>query len=96
MTWVSLAAVYFILWWIMLFVALPIGLRTQDDEKDVILGTISSAPAGKHMLKVVILTTVFSAVVMTVMLIVTRVLGYSFDDIPRLIPVFGAIGGGHH
>jgi predicted secreted protein len=95
MTWVSLAAVYFILWWIMLFVALPIGLRTQDDEKNVILGTTSSAPAGKHMLRVVILTTVLSAIVMGAMLLVTRVLGYSFDDIPSLVPVFGPLGGHH-
>lgn len=95
MTWLSIAAVYFILWWIMLFVALPIGLRTQDDEQNVILGTTSSAPAGRHMLRVIVLTTILSAAVMAGFLIVTRVLGYSFDDIPRLIPVFGP-SGSHH
>jgi len=90
MSWISIAAVYFIIWWTLLFVALPVGLRTQDDEKDVILGTTSSAPSGKHMLRAVIRTTVLSAVVMAILLVLTRVLGYSFDDIPQLIPHFGA------
>jgi len=90
MSWISIADVYFIIWWTLLFVSLPVGLRTQDDEKDVILGTTSSAPSGKHMLRAVIRTTVLSALVMAGLLVATRVLGYSFDDIPQLIPQFGA------
>ena len=43
------AAVFFIIWWIVLFAMLPLGLRTQDDEDDVTLGTVSSAPRlGAH------------------------------------------------
>lgn len=89
MAWISLFAVYFILWWTLLFVSLPIGLRTQEDEGSVVDGTSSSAPSGKHMLRAVIRTTVLSAIVMGIFLIVTRVLGYSFDDIPVMIPHFG-------
>ena len=89
MVWISLLAVYFILWWTLLFVPLPIGLRTQEDEGNVVEGTSSSAPSGKHMLRVVIRTTVISAIVMGLFLILTRVLGYSFDDIPVMIPHFG-------
>ncbi|MGG2477915.1 DUF1467 family protein, partial [Rhizobium sp. BR5] len=41
----SVFAVYFIVWWTVLFIVLPIGLRTQDDEGDVALGTVASAPS---------------------------------------------------
>ena len=58
MTWFSAFAVFFIVWWTVLFAMLPFGLKTQDDADDVTLGTVSSAPRGPHMLKVVIRTTI--------------------------------------
>jgi len=88
MTWISLAAVFFIVWWLMLFVSLPIGLRTQDEEHDVVLGTPSSAPRGPHMLRVIIRTTVLTVIVIAIFYVLTRVLGYSIDDIPRMVPDF--------
>jgi len=45
MSWVTIFAEYFIAWWITLFIVLPIGLRTQGDEKKVVNGTVESAPA---------------------------------------------------
>ncbi|WEX07543.1 DUF1467 family protein [Chelativorans sp. AA-79] len=89
MSWISLTAVFFILWWLMLFVSLPFGLRTQDDEQEVVLGTTSSAPKGPHMLRALIRTTLLTLVVFGAFYVVTRVLGYSFDDIPRVVPDFG-------
>ncbi|MCT8990659.1 DUF1467 family protein [Chelativorans sp. SCAU2101] len=88
MEWISLSAVFFIIWWLVLFVSLPIGLRTQDDENDVVLGTPASAPRGPHMLRAFIRTTVLTAIIFAGYYVVTRVLGYSFDDIPRLVPNF--------
>ena len=32
MSWISIAAIYFIIWWMVLFAMLPFGLRTQDDD----------------------------------------------------------------
>jgi predicted secreted protein len=86
MTWISLSAVFFIIWWIVLFAMLPFGLRTQDDDKDVTLGTVSSAPRGAHMLKSVIRTTVVSVLIVAIFYGITKGLGYSFDDIPRFVP----------
>jgi predicted secreted protein len=37
-------AVYFIVWWMTLFAVLPIGLRTQAEDNDIVLGTVPSAP----------------------------------------------------
>jgi len=88
MTWISLTAVFFIIWWLVLFVSLPIGLRTQDEEHDVVLGTTSSAPRGPHMLRAIIRTTVLAVIVFAIFYVLTRVLGYSIDDIPRVVPDF--------
>ena len=86
MSWVSAIALYFIVWWTVLFVMLPFGLRTQDDEQDVTLGTVSSAPRGPHMLKVVIRTTLVSLVVCGIFYGLTKGLGYGFDDLPHIVP----------
>ena len=88
MTWVSVAALYFILWWLVLFATLPFGLKTQDEAEDVTLGTVSSAPRGPHMLKVVVRTTIVSLVICGAFYGLTRGLGYSIDDIPQFVPEF--------
>ena len=88
MTWVSVAAVYFILWWIVLFATLPFGLKTQDEEEDVTLGTVSSAPGGSHMLRAVVRTTIISALILAGIYLLTRGLGIDFNDIPRIVPDF--------
>lgn len=41
----TMFAVYFIFWWITLFAVLPFGLKTQQENNDVVLGTIESAPS---------------------------------------------------
>lgn len=86
MTWISLAAVYFILWWLVLFVVLPFGLRTQDDEGDVTLGTVSSAPMGPHVRRAFLRTTLVSAVLLAGLYLVTQGLDVKFDDLPRFVP----------
>ena len=88
MNLISLAAVFFIIWWLVLFVSLPIGLRTQDEEGEVTLGTVSSAPRGPHMARALLRTTLITTVIFLIFYGLTRGLGYSFDDIPRVVPEF--------
>ena len=88
MSWVSIAAIYFILWWIVLFATLPFGLKTQDEEEDVTLGTVSSAPKGPHMLRAFLRTTIVSAIIFGVFYLITVGLGLGIDDIPRIVPDF--------
>lgn len=82
-------AVYFIIWWLTLFMVLPIGLRTQDDEQSVVPGTVSSAPARFRGLRVVLITTIASAVMYGGWLLVTGIFGFSLDELPQFIPQFG-------
>jgi predicted secreted protein len=56
-------AIYFIIWWTVLFAVLPIGVRTQAEDGAVVPGTPESAPAAPRLLRVVVLTTVISALV---------------------------------
>lgn len=79
-------AVYFIIWWITLFIILPIGVRTQADEEDVILGTAESAPLKLRMGRKIIWTSVLSAAIFGVYVLLTVVFGFSVDSIPRIVP----------
>lgn len=79
-------AVFFIMWWVVLFVMLPIGLRTQEEDGEVTLGTVSSAPRGPHMLRVFLRTTIVTGVVFGLYYIAVSHYGFSFDDIPRIGP----------
>jgi predicted secreted protein len=88
MTWVSVAALYFILWWIVLFATLPFGLKTQDEDEDVTLGTVSSAPKGPHVLRAFVRTTIISALILGGFYLLTKGLGLDIDDIPRIVPEF--------
>jgi len=87
-TLISYLAVYFIIWWLTLFATLPFGLRTQDEDNDVTLGTTASAPRGPHMWRAALRATVVSAIIFGVLWVLTHQLGYSIDDIPRVIPDF--------
>lgn len=86
MTWISLAAMYFVFWWLTLFAILPFGLKTQDEDHDVTLGTEASAPRGPHMLRAMLWTTLVTALVIGAFYAVTKGLGYNFDDFPQFIP----------
>ena len=86
MSWISIAAIYFIVWWLVLFAMLPFGVKTQDEDGDVTLGTVASAPHGPHMRRAVIRTTLVSAVIFAAFYVAVVHYGFSFDDIPRIGP----------
>ena len=79
-------ASYFVAWWFFLFLVLPFGLKTQDEDDDVTLGTVASAPRGPHMLRAVLWTTLITAIFVTAMYGLFEVAGFSFDDLPRIVP----------
>lgn len=81
-------AIYFIIWWITLFAVLPIGVRTQADERDVTLGTTESAPLRLRMRRKLLMTSIVAAIIFAVYFIVTEAIGFSVDSIPRIVPDF--------
>jgi predicted secreted protein len=56
-------AIYVVIWWTVLFAILPIGVRTQGEDGAIVPGTPESAPARPRLLRVVLLTTIVSALV---------------------------------
>ena len=63
MSLVSIIAIYFVVWWIVLFAVLPFGVRTQDEEGDIVLGTTHSAPMRPLLVKKAIATSIVSAII---------------------------------
>lgn len=63
MTIAFMIAVYFIIWWTVLFVVLPFGVQTQAEAGSVVPGTPGSAPADFPVRRVVLITSAVSAVV---------------------------------
>lgn len=58
----SAVAIYFIIWWTVLFAILPFGVRSQVEDGTVIPGSDPGAPVRPRLLRVVFWTTVTSAV----------------------------------
>ena len=61
-------AIYFVLWWIVLFVALPFGVRSQHEDGGGAPGTDPGAPIATKMGRKLIWTTIISAVVFAIAL----------------------------
>lgn len=76
-------AIYFIVWWTVLFAVLPIGLRTQEEEGNVVPGTPESAPARSRFLFIIGLTSLISAVVFA---LIYAVVVWRIIDWDRLFP----------
>ena len=53
-------AIYLLIWWLVLFAMLPIGVHTQADEGEVAPGTAESAPLAPRLLLKMLATTVIS------------------------------------
>jgi len=56
-------AIYFVLWWIVLFVTLPFGVRSQHEDGGGIPGTDPGAPVASQMGRKLIWTTLLSGVI---------------------------------
>lgn len=88
MNWVLVIAIFFILWWVVLFAVLPFSMRTQDEEADVTLGTVKSAPRGPHMLRAVIRTSLVTIILFVIWYAAVMLFDIGFDQIPRIVPKF--------
>ena len=79
-------AVYFVIWWTVLFAILPIGVRSQEENEDIVLGTTHSAPADPRLGFKAIVTSIVSAAIFGAFYLVTEVYGFTFNSLPHIIP----------
>ncbi|MGV1013402.1 MAG: DUF1467 family protein [Methyloceanibacter sp.] len=76
-------AIYFIIWWLVLFAMLPIGVRTAEEAgEERSPGTAESAPLFPRLLPKMAATTVIAAIVFAFVyaVVVHRIV--TLDDIP--------------
>ena len=79
MSWWTVLAIYFVVWWTILFAVLPWGMRTQEEEGEVVLGTTASAPVRPRLVVKAFWTSVVAAVLVGVFWIVVARYGLSLS-----------------
>ncbi|MGJ5011629.1 DUF1467 family protein [Bradyrhizobium oligotrophicum] len=83
-TWL---AIYFVLWWVMLFVTLPFGVRSQHEMGGGSPGTDPGAPTISLMGRRLIWTTLLSAVVFGLALLAYQAGYLSIERLSRLMGI---------
>ena len=73
----TILAVYFIIWWVVLFMVLPWGVHSQDESGEVTPGTDPGAPAVHTVWRKLMWTTLIASVLFAVLAAV-----YKLDLIP--------------
>jgi predicted secreted protein len=82
MTLVTGIATFAIIWWLTLFIVLPFGIVTQEEEGDVEEGTAPSAPARPQIVRKLLITTAASIVIFGAVYWFLEMSGVGLDDIP--------------
>ena len=80
-------AIYFICWWLVLFMVLPIGVKTQQETGDIIPGTAESAPTKPMIIKKMVLTTILAGLFFALVYWVITTQPIAYEDIP-FVPKF--------
>ena len=80
-------AIYFIIWWTTLFIALPFRMRSQVDAGTIDEGTEPAAPVNPQMGRRLVWNTVLATLVFALYWFVVYYLGIGVDDLPELVPV---------
>jgi predicted secreted protein len=90
-SWISWAAVYFVIWWTTLFAVLPFGARSQFDDGVISPGTEPGAPTRARIGRLFLITTAAATVVFALLFWILRQDVFGLDDIPFL-PRFDRVG----
>ena len=79
-------AIYFVIWWIVLFLTLPFGVRSQHEDGVGAPGTDPGAPIASQMGRKLIWTTAISAIIFGVAMLAYHA---GFLNIDRLSKLMG-------
>ena len=77
-------AIYFVIWWLVLFAVLPWGVRSQHETGDVVAGSDPGAPAIPYLGKKLLWTTVVAALVFGVLYVIHANRWITLDDLATL------------
>ncbi len=79
-------AIYFLIWWVMLFAVLPFGVRSQHEDGVMVPGSDPGAPVLPRLLWKLFWTTVVSGVIFAILYVIYVYKLIALDD---LIKPFG-------
>jgi len=80
-------AVYFIIWWVVLFAVLPWGVRSQHEDGATAPGTDPGAPAIPMLARKLIWTTLVASVVFALCFLIYKYRLISLDDLASWLGV---------
>ncbi len=63
----TVLAIYFIIWWVVLFMVLPWGVYSQEESGEVLPGTDPGAPAAHRVWIKLLWTTLIASVVFAIL-----------------------------
>ncbi len=66
MAFVTSLALYFIVWWLVFFAVLPIGIENEPQDDGRIKGSSDAAPSNPMIRKKLMMTTLYSALLFSV------------------------------
>jgi len=79
-------AIYYVIWWVVLFAVLPFGVRSQEENGSIVPGSDPGAPALAKLGRKLIWTTVAATVVFGICYVIYV---YRLVTIDQLATLFG-------
>jgi predicted secreted protein len=87
MSWITSTALFFVIWWISLFAAIPIVFHKARKEEDASSGAEIGPPKkSRRGLIVVLVNTLVAALIVGVVAFAVNVYGLSPDVFPNFLP----------
>ncbi|MEM1306165.1 MAG: DUF1467 family protein [Pseudomonadota bacterium] len=86
MSLVFAIAIYFVVWWIVLFAVLPFFAQPQSEHGEIVPGTVESAPAAVRIWRIIAANTAAATVVFAVLWAVIVFDPFGLGQIPAVIP----------
>lgn len=80
----TIIGIFFLLWWLVFFVILPIKVTTYQDKNIKIKGVPSSAPIRTNLLFKLFLTSIISVVIMIILVIFFNLEILTMDKILKI------------
>jgi predicted secreted protein len=80
-------AIYFIIWWVVLFAVLPWGVRSQHEGGEIVPGSDPGAPTIPGLKRKLIWTTIVAALVFALWHVVYTYRLITLDDLLALLGI---------
>ena len=85
MAFTSALAIYFVIWWLVLFAVLPFGIRSQQEAGDVSPGSDPGAPELPRLWAKLAWTSIWALVVFGAFYVIYVYRLLTIEDIARLV-----------